>query len=349
MRDGQRRARLRPAVHWPALLLIGLSLAMTARAQSDPLVEAREARSWLARIHEAAAGKNFQGTFVVSTGGSVASSRIAHYCDGPNQYERIESLDGLQRQVFRHNEIVHTLWPSKRLAVIETRQAMSQFPALLPADGERIAKVYELKPQGVERVAGHEANVLWLRPKDGWRYGYRLWSEKTSGLLLRAEVIDERDEVLEASAFSEVTIGVAPQLDKVTVPMKRLEGWQVEKPVLVSTQLAEEGWRFHDLPPGFRLVNSVRRPGVSLPASSASAAAEPIQQGLLQTIYSDGLTYVSVFIEPYDGSVHRRQLMMTMGATRTMTLRQGDWWLTIIGDVPVATLKAFASGLQRRS
>lgn len=348
MRDGRRRARLRPAVHWPALLLLGLSLAMAARAQTDPLVEAREARSWLARIHEAAARKNFQGTFVVSAGGSVASSRIAHYCDGPDQYERIESLDGLQRQVFRHNEIVHTLWPSKRLAVVETRQAMSQFPALLPADGERIAKVYELKPQGIERVAGHEANVLWLRPKDGWRYGYRLWSEKDSGLLLRAEVMDERDAVLEASAFSEVTIGIAPQLDKVTAPMKQLEGWQIEKPVLVSTQLADEGWRFHDLPPGFRLVNSVRRPGVALTSAGSAPGQTPLQQGLLQTIHSDGLTYVSVFIEPYDGAVHRRQLMMTLGATRTMTLRQGDWWLTLIGDVPVATLKAFAAALQRR-
>ena len=69
---------------------------------------------------------------------------------------------------------------------------------------------------------------------------------------------------------------------------------------------------------------------------------------VLQTIYSDGLTYVSLFIEPYDATRHRREMLVAMGATQTLTRRQGDWWLTVIGDVPPATLRAFAAGLDRR-
>ena len=68
-----------------------------------------EMRTWLLRIHDAASRHNFQGTFVVSGGGNVASARITHFCEGANQYERIESLDGRQRRVYRHNDVVHTL------------------------------------------------------------------------------------------------------------------------------------------------------------------------------------------------------------------------------------------------
>jgi len=68
----------------------------------------------------------------------------------------------------------------------------------------------------------------------------------------------------------------------------------------------------------------------------------------MQTIYSDGLTYVSVFIEPFNPERHTRSMQRAIGATQTLMRRQGDWWFTVVGDVPAATLKAFASGLERR-
>ena len=73
--------------------------------------QAREVRAWLLRIHEAASHRNFQGTFVVSGGGAVSSARIAHFCEGSNQFERSEALDGQARHVYRHNDVVTTLWP----------------------------------------------------------------------------------------------------------------------------------------------------------------------------------------------------------------------------------------------
>jgi sigma-E factor negative regulatory protein RseB len=27
--------------------------------------------------------------------------------------------------------------------------------------------------------------------------------------------------------------------------------------------------------------------------------------------------------------------------------QQGDWWVTVVGDVPAATLRTFAKGLER--
>lgn len=340
----------------PAVLLLAALLPATggaAQAGGDPLVEARDARYWLARIHEAAGKRNFQGTFVVTAAGSVASSRIVHFCEGRNQFERIESLDGQQRQVYRHNEMVHTVWPHSRVAVVETRQAIGQFPLLLSAGSDHIVQFYDVKSVGDGRVAGHEANVLLLQPKDGYRFGYRLWAERASGLLLRSEVFDEREVVLETSAFSEVVIGVKPRPELVLQAMKRLDGYRVERPALQDVDIAREGWVLRQLPPGFRHVSSVKRlmnaPAEEQPQAAAAQGGSPMAPpAVLQAIYSDGLTYVSVFIEPYLPRLHRREMLMAMGATQTLVRRRGEWWITVIGDVPVVTLRAFSAALEPR-
>ncbi len=296
------------------------------------------------RIHEAASQRNFQGTFVVSTGGGVSSARIAHFFDGNNQFERIESLDGQARHVFRHNDQVHTVWPQSRVAMVEQRDQVSSFPALLQAGDDRITDLYDVKPQGVDRVAGHEANVLTLRPRDAHRFGYRLWSDKATGLLLRADVLGDRGEMLESSAFSEVVIGVRPQPETVLLPMKKLDGYRILRPTLTPTKLEAEGWSLQLSIPGFRQVSCVKRP---LDAAAEDDQRTPATQAV-HTIFSDGLTYVSVFIEPFSRERHSKPVLTAIGATHTLMRQQGDWWVTVVGDVPAATLRAFANGLERK-
>jgi sigma-E factor negative regulatory protein RseB len=280
----------------------------------------------------------------VTGGGAVSSARIAHYCEGKNQFERSESLDGQARFIYRHNELVQTVWPASRVAMIEQRALPASFPALLQAGDDRIVDFYDVHPQGVDRVAGHEARVLLVKPKDGYRYGYRLWADQASGLLLRADVLGERGDVLETSAFSEVTIGVKPQPESVLQPMKKLDGFRVLRPVLTPTRLEAEGWSVRQPAPGFRQVSCLKRPmeGTGLVDKNS---AEP---QVLQTIYSDGLTYVSLFIEPFNPQRHTRPMLASVGATQTLMQQQGDWWITVVGDVPPATLRTFARELERR-
>ena len=192
-----------------------LAFAPDALAQTSTPVLASEVRAWLLRIHDAASRRNFQGTFIVSGGGGVASARIAHFCEGPNQFERIESLDGRQRKVFRHNDAVLTLWPGSRVAMIEQRGLLNSFPALLQAGDDGIADWYDVRADGVERIAGHEADVMIVKARDASRYGYRLWADRASGLLLRADVVGEHGGVLETSAFSDVAIGRASCRERV--------------------------------------------------------------------------------------------------------------------------------------
>ncbi len=300
-------------------------------------------RAWLMRIHDAARRRNFQGTFVVSGGGAVSSARIVHFCEDGTQLERIDSLDGQARHVFRHNETVQTVWPASRVTVIEKSQTLLSFPALLQAGDDHIGDHYEVRSEGTGRVAGHESDIVRVTPKDALRYGYRLWAERSSGLLLRADVLGERAEVLETSAFSDVAIGVKAQPELVLHPMKRLDGMRVFRPVLEPTTFDAEGWALRDSVPGFRQVSCVRR---AMP-SAGEVGTEGASQ-VVQAIFSDGLTHVSLFVEPYDARRHVREMQAAVGATQTLMRRQGAWWVTAVGDVPAGTLKLFANALERR-
>jgi len=332
-----------------ALTLICATLALAPVAwggetakDSTSVAPARDVRSWLMRIHDAAGRRNFQGTFVVTGGGNIASARMSHFCEGSNQYERIESLDGKARNVFRHNDVVHTVWPASRVAVVEQRDLLTSFPALLQAGADTVGDWYELRQQDDERVAGHAANVLLVRAKDAYRYGYRLWSDKASGLLLRAEVLSPRGEVLETSAFSDISIGVRSQPESVLQAMKKLDGYRVLRPVMTSTSLETEGWSIRQVAPGFRQIRYVNREMDNAGDVAVTGGAHRV----LQAIYADGMTYVSVFIEPY--KENHRSTHAAVGATQTLAMRQGDWWITVIGDVPAATLQLFAGALERK-
>lgn len=347
------RGRLRRLPVWAGACAFagGLCLSAVAAAQgpaataasAGEMAASREARAWLVRIQEAPAKRSFQGTFVVTAGGAVTSARIAHYQVGGSQYERIDSLDGQSRHVFRHNDLIHTLWPGTRVAMVEQRDKLGTFPTLLQGGDQRVVDQYKVKIVGLDRVAGHEAQVIELVPRDGLRFGYQLWAEKDSGLLLRADVLNERGERLESSAFSDVAIGVRSQADQVLHEMKKLDGYRVLRPTLVATQLEQEGWAERQAVPGFRRVSCIKRP---LDAAGEVDPAERASQ-VLQTIYSDGLTYVSVFIEPYNPQRHSRPMLASIGATHTLMVRRDDWWFTVVGDVPPAALRAFAKGIER--
>jgi sigma-E factor negative regulatory protein RseB len=295
----------------------------------------------MARVQRAAATLNYQGTLVSSAAGVVSSSRVAHFCEGKQRYERVDVLDGETRQVLRHNDVTQTVWPRARVAVIEQRLAMPDFPGLPPADA-RSEDAYELRLLGTERVAGHEAQVLMFKPRDAHRFAQRLWAEQASGLLLRADVLGPRGEVLESASFSDVMIGGKPNPDLVLQSMRRLDGFRIVRPVATRTQLDAEGWGVAHPVPGFQLVGCMRRELGALEEPPSSAGVQ-----VLMAVFSDGLTHVSVFVEPFDAQRHK-PVATSLGATHTVMTRAGDWWITAMGDVPMATVQLFSSALERR-
>lgn len=298
-------------------------------------------RSWLLRIHSAASQRNYQGTLVVTTSLGMSSSRVAHYCDGKQLLERVDSLDGQARHVYRHNETVLTVWPRAKVARTEQRDAVALFPELISGSESQLLKSYEMHAQGNDRVAGHETVVFLLQPRDDRRFAQRLWAEQGSGLLLRADVLAPDGRIMETAAFTDVTIDVRAQPVTVIAPMQKLGGYRVLRSVPQPTSLESEGWRLTVPVPGFTQISCVKRQFDAAGDGDRDDAVE-----VLQTIFSDGLTHVSVFVEPLR-TERRRPSGGVFGATHALTLQLGAHWVTVIGDVPMATLKQFAAALER--
>jgi sigma-E factor negative regulatory protein RseB len=331
------------ARHWlPLFALVSCLLPLSARADASAATPLAEARNWLARIHAAAHSANYQGTMVFSAAGTLSSSRVWHYCVGEQTYERMEALDGRQQRIVRHNDDVQTLWPQARLAVLERRETLAAWSTAPQAVDPQALEQYELRRDGVARIAGREATVLVLEPRDPLRYAQRLWADQATGLMLRADVIgsgaDGTRPVLESTAYSEIEIGVRPQPEAVLHAGRNLDGYRIVRPQNMRTTLEAEGWALVRPVPGFRLGGCVRR-GMDTTGDEAP---------VLQAVFSDGLTHVSLFIEPYQPQLHRAELQAQQGATATAMLRRGEHWITVVGDVPPTTLKLFADALERR-
>lgn len=328
-----------------ASLAAGLAAAETPLpAPAAPAVGASAGRSindWLMRMHEGTRRNAYMGTFVVSSGASMSSARIWHVCDGEQQIERVESLSGPPRLTFRHNDQVTTFSPDTKVVRQDRREALGVFPRLLMDSDTAIPEFYTVKPVALsrpERVAGHDTEVVVLAPRDAHRFGYRVWTEKKSGLVVKLQTLDVDGAVLEQAAFSELQLDAPVRLDKLAQQMAQTEGYRVEKTNRVKTTAAAEGWWLKSPVPGFKSVSCYRR-GVGQPQAAQNA---------MQWVFSDGLASVSLFIEPLDGQRHKQETVMAMGATQTLTKRVAQWWLTAVGEVPAPTLQAFALALERK-
>jgi len=298
-------------------------------------------QSWMLRLYQAASDRNYGGTLVVSAQGTMVTSRIIHIRQGQHRYERIDALDGEARSIVRKDDEVHTLWPAAKLAIVEARDARLRFPALQPGGHKRVLASYELRMEaGQGRVAGRAADIAVLKARDDYRYSQKIWADHATGLLLRVEVIDDDDgEVLESSAFSDVSFDVAARPQKVTAVLGQLEGWRVVHPKMTAVDAEQAGVAFDDsLPPGFEQIQCVRR--ALSPADGAAA------QSVVQTVFSDGLTHVSVFVEPAVAAQSRAPGMKSIGATHMLVRQIGAHWVTLVGDVPAATLERFARALK---
>lgn len=327
--------------HRRMLTLGGLTLAVPWVSLAAPPAVTSSGRSindWLGRLHEATRQRSFVGTLVVSAGSSMSASKIWHVCDGEQQVERIDTLTGTPRTTIRRNQEVVTFVPEAKVARVERRDSLGAFPDLLRTSNNRIPDFYAVHERGSERVAGHLADVIDILPADGLRFGYRIWSERKTGLAIKLQTLDGTGGLLEQVAFTELQLDAPVSMARLKDMMANTRGYQLQKPMQRKVTPDAEGWRLGPLVAGFSAVGCHLRGEDRL-----SPGRSP-----MQCVFSDGLASVSLFVEPYDSTRHALQDMMAVeGSTHTLTRRLGEHWLTVVGEVPAGTLKQFAQSLER--
>lgn len=307
-----------------ALLIAGAGLA---QAQTTP-----EALAMLRKVYQATEKLSYTGTFVYQQGERSETSRVTRLADASGQTERLEVLDGVPREIVRTRGEVKCYLPESQTVKVDRFAEQRSFPALLPEQVTELARHYTITRGEGARIAGFDCDSLVLTPADDLRYGYKLWFDRNSGMLLRARTFNERGETVEQFTFTQLSIGnVSREKVRAKHAAKR---WRIEDSSVAPADLERSGWTMSAPLPGFRKVTEVTRQlGDSRPVG--------------QVVYSDGLAAVSVFIEPLAGRAEPpRPGLSKMGAIHIYTREVASHIVTVVGEAPAASVQRVAQTVE---
>ncbi|MGE5526266.1 MAG: MucB/RseB C-terminal domain-containing protein [Rhodospirillaceae bacterium] len=320
-------------------LVVLLGLAGAAHADTSA-PQPRDALGWLKKMAAASRQLNYSGTFVYQYSNQTETSKVVHFVNSAGgEFERLETLDGPPREVIRSNDQIVCYLPSSKSVLVEQRGGR-HFPSLLPDSLAGIPDNYQVRKEERDRIAGHDCVWIAVLPRDNLRYGRRFCAEINSGLPLRARTVNEKNETVESFAFTQLKLGGAFNRDAVRsryADKARAQNWRVDRSALnaAGETPADTGWVVNNQPVGFKKMMEVKRliAGRSAPVS--------------HIVFSDGLTAVSVFIEP--AGKPATQSLSHQGAVNIFTRPYGGHLVTVLGEAPAATVMQIANSLELRS
>jgi len=300
-----------------------------------PFAAAQEATALLARAATAARLLNYTGTLVYQHAGRVETTRLVHLNDGGSEFEKLVNLEGPAREVIRSKGEVRCFYPDAKVVRIEPRTFRNAFPSLSAQQQKALTEYYELRKAEADRVAGLDVQAWIFEPKDGLRYGQKLWFERVTGLLLKARIQNERNEPVEQFTFTDIAIGAKVDREMVRPSWPpEPPAWQVHDAGPAEADSADTGWTVTAAPPGFSRVSEGYR--------TLRGKRSPVAH----IVYSDGLVAVSVFVEAASG-VHPTGLLQQGGVN--VFVRDADGYVvTALGEAPAMTIRQIANSVARR-
>jgi sigma-E factor negative regulatory protein RseB len=293
--------------------------------------QSAETLGWLRKMHDATQKLSYSGRFVYQNGPRSETSRITRYVDSAGDIEKLEVLDGMPREIVRTKDTVRCYLPGLRLVKVD-RRTERDFPALLPERITALARHYDITLGETRRIANYDCQEVVLTPRDNLRYGYKLYADTNSGMLVRAVTIDSAGEQIEQFTFTQLTIGgVSREMVK---SRHASRSWRTEDTEAAPARLA--GWGLSSELPGFQKIFELKR----RLGESRSAG---------QVVYSDGLAAVSVFIEPLDArSDPVRTGLASMGAIHIYTREVANHMVTVVGEAPAVSVQRIANAVEYR-
>lgn len=307
-----------------------MSVLATNSYAEDP-----EAIALLKRMGAAAKKLNYDGVFTYQTGSKVQSIRIIHQANKKGEVERLLSLNGAARELIRTNNIVTCTFPEGKRINVDRRPLGRGFPSDLLSRLSSAVPYYDVSFGKQGRVADRSAKKLVVTPVDHYRYGYHLWVDEKTDLLLQSNLLTDKGRVLERFIFSSINLdadipqsALEPQTSGQALTWSRNQTEPVYN--VKSKQAAAEQpqvWNVTWLPEGFTLV--------------AEQSRRKSENGTLveQRVYSDGLSSVSIFFEKRNLNYHHLEGGSAMGAVNAFGTIADTHFVTVVGQVPARTVE----------
>ena len=313
------------------MLLLAMFSA-SAVAAGESLKGDDEAGAWLEKMGITLREQSYEGIFTYMRGYQFDTVQVAHEFRDGKEFERLSQLNGEPREIVRAGDLVVCNHVNSHAVDLDHEVLLGPFTRAFSDKLSAYQGVYHFAMLGQDRIAGRAAVVLSITPKNDDRYGYRLWLDEQTGLLLQSHLVN-RGRVLEVFQFSRIDIGlkVPPAALVSALGEDRVQHQlSITPPTLLSeVQPSQQpAWRVSWLPRGFKAVQM------------------PNQDRVL---FTDGLATFSVFVERQgQGQAALGELVTHMGGTVVITrrLKGSTQQITVVGEVPVDTAKRVAESVE---
>ncbi|MBN1378079.1 MAG: MucB/RseB C-terminal domain-containing protein [Gammaproteobacteria bacterium] len=301
---------------------------------------AAEGLSLLDRMSDSMRSSNYTGTFVYRHKEKVETLKIIHRQTENGIDERLITLTGKPREIIRDDKKVTCIWPEKRLVLLDKNRRRSRFPGIVPENLNRLPDHYSITLNDkYERVAGRSSYVVDISPKDMYRYGYRIWIDRDSHLLIGSDLLDEKNRAVEQVMFTELKVYKSLPDDLFESEYLQ-EGyhWQEVDKAEDTDEGQVNNWQAGMLPPGFSLQTYNHKK-----KSKLSGQIEHM-------VYSDGMASVSVFVEAVPDGKDEKLLIgnRRRGALSIYGKSLDNYHVTVLGEVPESTVKLIAESIQHK-
>jgi sigma-E factor negative regulatory protein RseB len=308
-----------------------LLLSLTALVHAGD----REAREWLERMSESLATRNYEARFFRVRDQRSDAWRIIHRVERGKASERLVSLDGSGREYIRNESEVICYLPDRRTVLVEKRAEESTLLSTVPVYSERLEANYSIELGGATKTLGRKTQLVLVKPRDQFRYGYRLWLDQETAMPLKSQLCDRNGNVIEQLLFAELHFRERISADLLK-PAVAADGfkWLYQDAQQPRVRSASLEWVIRP-PAGFRLTTW------RIQAIAGSSA--PVQH----LVYSDGLASVSVFIEPRNPQTEAIRGLAKVGAAFAYSRDLDGHQVTAVGEVPAATVQAIAAGVMK--
>ncbi len=286
----------------------------------------------------AAHALSYQGIFVYQTGQQSKSVQITHFFNGAGEFARNVVLDGTPREVFSQGHDVVIFNPKNEKIVIEKRRGQNMFPAILPTNLDSVKASYSLRAGESERVAGRQTQIFFLDPKDNLRYSYKFWIDTEYGLLLKSVMFNSRNEMMDSIGFSQIGLLSSVDLDWFQPKIDSKKNYVMEdEAVTIVDHSVAKAWIIKELPTGYHKVDQMIR------------MVQGKSVAVTHVIFSDGLSSVSLFIEPLAKplakSIKSKSGHGIVGNTSFYSSLHEGYQITAVGEVPEATVAQIANAV----
>lgn len=313
---------------WRCLLALVIYFVCSLTSAEADIDASSEPAVLLERMSTSFHTMDYQGSFTLQQEGSVESFRVAHAVIDGKEYERLEYMDGDRREIIRRGDKLNCFNVGHRPVKFSQFQQNLKLGELVRTG---IDSFYQFSVENGDRIAGRQTLTLSVSPKDTHRYGYKLSLDTETGLLLRTELIGDRDKVLERFQFVDITFNPTVSLAYFQADIQPDSRPGGTTRLDVDSELIP-AWTVGWLPAGYAEVE----------LGEGDTANDMLS-------FTDGLSVFSVFLEPEDKSVSGRdvgegnaQRGATAAVSKTVMLSGHAHRVTVVGEIPLPTAQQIA-------